>query len=156
MSDQLERFGQRAIQEKTYLQMEDVVAFIGEAKGPCKRICCRKLIGNDVNDIIARVNSGSPYFENPILVIPIGGDGSIHHAITLFGKHVYDANFKTSFEISEHAIETCINTSLFGVEHALEIRFSRKRKRNRGRHKRARRARRSRQRKLKRRRMDTR
>ena len=61
--------------------------------------------------------------EDPTLIIPVGGDKGIHHAIATVGNYIFDSTHENALHLTKDSLDWCCNTRLGFEGVYLAIRF---------------------------------
>jgi hypothetical protein len=61
--------------------------------------------------------------EDPTLIIPVGVDKGIHHAIDTVGNYIFDSTHENALHLTMDSLDWCCNTRLGFEEVYLAIRF---------------------------------
>ena len=50
--------------------------------------------------------------DNPTIIIPLGGDKGIHHAIATVGNYIFDSTHEDALHLTKDSLDWCCNTKL--------------------------------------------
>jgi hypothetical protein len=70
-----------------------------------------------------RFNILNDISPEPTLVIPWGGDASMHHAVTVVGHYIFDSTTKHALHLTQESLDWCCNTRLGYMRAYFAIRF---------------------------------
>jgi hypothetical protein len=83
----------------------------------------------DLNPIVWSENK-TRYFDifvttsaDPTIIIPVGGDKGIHHAIATVGNYIFDSTHADALHLTKDSLDWCCNTRLGFEDVYLAIRF---------------------------------